>query len=56
LEKPALAKALEELSHKEPQETDAQELLSLFSMDEPRVNELREKVLEAARIATAYTV
>ncbi|MGE4489903.1 MAG: hypothetical protein AB7E95_10220 [Kiritimatiellales bacterium] len=56
LEKPALAKALEELSHKEPQETDAQELLALFSMDEPRANELREKFLDAVRNATAYTV
>jgi hypothetical protein len=52
LEKPAFTKQLEALSVKEPKELNGQEVLDAFSSDAPRVADLREKVLEAARAAT----
>jgi hypothetical protein len=55
LETPAITKALEALSIKEPKELDAQEVLALFSEKEPRVAGLREKFLEAVRAATLYS-
>jgi hypothetical protein len=55
LEKQAFTKALEALSIKEPKELSEQEVLAAFSSNEPRVAELREKVLEAVRLATTYS-
>lgn len=56
LEKPAFTKALEALSIKEPKELSEQDVLAVFSADELRIADLREKVLEAVRTATVYTV
>jgi hypothetical protein len=55
LEKSAFTKQLEALAIKEPKELSEQDVLAAFSADAPRITELREKVLEAARAATAYT-
>ncbi|NOU35234.1 MAG: hypothetical protein HOO88_00435 [Kiritimatiellaceae bacterium] len=54
MEKPAVTKQLEALAIKEPKEISEQEVLAAFASDAPRVTELREKVLEAVRAATAY--
>jgi len=54
LETQAIIKTLETLSIKEPKELSEQDVLAVFSSDAPRVVELREKVLEAVRAATAY--
>ncbi|MFA7256600.1 MAG: hypothetical protein WC047_03390 [Kiritimatiellales bacterium] len=54
LEKQAFTKALEALAIKEPKELNEQEVLTALSSDAPRLAELREKVFEAARTATAY--
>lgn len=54
LEKPALTKTLEALSIKEPKELSEQDVLAAFALDEARVAELREKILETVRTATAY--
>jgi hypothetical protein len=51
LEKPELNRPLNLLSLKAPKELDEAEVLAVFSSDEPRVTELREKVLEAVRTA-----
>jgi len=51
LEKPAFARKIKELSEKE--EIDPLEVEAAFASDDPRVVELREKVLEAVRAATA---
>jgi hypothetical protein len=54
LEKSAFTKTLEALSIKEPKELSEADVLAAFSSDAPRVVELREKILEAVRAATAY--
>lgn len=56
LEKSSFTKQLEALSIKEPKELSEQEVLAAFSSDNPRIVELREKVLEAVRVSVAYTV
>ncbi|MDD3275930.1 MAG: hypothetical protein PHP93_02650 [Kiritimatiellales bacterium] len=54
LEQSAFVKQLEALAIKEPKELREQDVLAAFSSNAPRVVELREKVLEAVRAATAY--
>ena len=50
----SFTKHLEALAIKEPQELSEADVLAAFASDAPRVTELREKVLEAVRAATAY--
>ncbi|MCC7299787.1 MAG: hypothetical protein IT583_01765 [Verrucomicrobia bacterium] len=54
LEKSAFSKTLEALAIKEPKELNEADVLAAFASDSPRVTELREKVLEAARKAVSY--
>ncbi len=53
LEQPAFARQLEALAIKEPKELNEADVLSAFASDAPRVAELREKFLEAVRIAAS---
>lgn len=54
LEKPELAKQIGELSAKEPKALDPEEVQAAFASDDPRIAELREKILAAVRAATRY--
>ena len=54
LEKPELAKQIGELSAKEPKALDPEEVQAAFASDDPRIAELREKILTAVRAATRY--
>jgi len=56
LEKPDLAKQIGELSAKEPKALDPNEVEAAFASDDPRIAELREKILAAVRAATRYAV
>jgi hypothetical protein len=56
LERSAFTKQLEALAIKEPKELSEADVLAAFATESPRVIELREKVLEAVRIATTCPV
>jgi hypothetical protein len=54
LEKPSLAKAIEALSIKEPNELNERDVLALFPEDDIRIQPLRKGFLDAVEAATAY--
>jgi len=54
LENPDLAKQIGELAAKEPKELDPADVQAVFASDDPRVTELREKILAAVHAATRY--
>ena len=54
LEKPELAKLIGELAAKDPAELDLAEVRAAFASDDPRITEVREKVMSAIRSATRY--
>jgi hypothetical protein len=54
LEKPDLAKQIAQLSAKGPSDLDPAEVLAVFASDDPRIADVREKILEAVHSATRY--
>lgn len=55
LEKPDLAKQIEAIAAKEPAEIDLEEVQALFASDDPRIADLRDRILEAVHAAVRYT-
>ncbi|QHI68790.1 hypothetical protein [Tichowtungia aerotolerans] len=54
LEKPELARQIEAMAAREPNEIDPNEVLALFESDDSRITALRDKLLEAVRAAVRY--
>ncbi len=54
LEKPELARQIKILSARTPEELDAAEVQAAFASDDPRIAEVREKIMETVRAATRY--
>ncbi|MEI7591131.1 MAG: hypothetical protein WCJ49_07485 [Deltaproteobacteria bacterium] len=54
MEKPAITRQVETMAIKEPKELNETEVLAAFSSENPRIVELREKILEAVRAAVSY--
>jgi hypothetical protein len=54
LEKPDMAKQIEALAAKDPDEISLDEVQAVFASDDPRITGVREKILDAVRAATRY--
>ena len=54
LEKPELAKQIEAMAAKDPAEICLDEVQAMFASDDPRIADVREKIIAAARAATRY--
>ena len=54
LEKPELAGRIKELAAKDPSELDLSDVQAAFDSDDPRIADVREKLMSAIRAATRY--
>lgn len=54
LEKPQLAKQIEALAAKSPDEIDLEEVQAMFASDDPRIADVRDKILMAIHAAVRY--
>jgi hypothetical protein len=54
LEKPELAKQIAQLAAKAPEEIELEEVQTVFASNDPRIADVRGKIMDAIRAATRY--